>query len=236
MKSYTAFHTANTDAGFDSKGKKMNARMKIDFVSDISCPWCIIGLKSLEQALERLGVEVAADIHFQPFELNPKMPAEGQDIGEHLAQKYGATPEQSQRTREAIRARGEAVDFTFSLDKRSRIYNTFDAHRMLHWAGLEGRQSELKHALFKAYFTDGLNPGDTATLVRLAGEVGLNEGRAMAILASDAYADEVRELEQRYLARGIHSVPSIIINDQHILQGGQPVEVFEQALRQFASA
>ena len=136
----------------------MSATLKIDFVSDVSCPWCVIGLKALEQALERVSGEVTADIHFQPFELNPQMPAQGQDVTEHIAQKYGATAEQSARNREAIRARGAALGFTFNMDKRSRIYNTFDAHRLLHWAELEGRQRELKQRLFDAYFTDGLNP------------------------------------------------------------------------------
>jgi predicted DsbA family dithiol-disulfide isomerase len=210
--------------------------MKIDFVSDVSCPWCVIGLKSLEDAIARVGDQVQAELHFQPFELNPNMPAEGQDIGEHLAEKYGASPEQSQSNREMIRARGEAVGFTFSMDKRGRIYNTFDAHRLLHWAEEEGRQLALKEALFKAYFTDGENPGSHEVLARVAGEVGLDVARAKAILASDEYADAVREREQFYQRQGIHSVPAIIINDKHLISGGQPVEVFEQALRQIAAA
>ena len=210
--------------------------MKIDFVSDVSCPWCVIGLKALEAALERLGDEVQAELHFQPFELNPQMPPEGQDIAEHLAQKYGATAEQSERTREAIRARGEVLGFTFRMERRSRIYNTFDAHRLLHWAGTEGRQTALKHALFRAYFTDGANPGAHDVLLRAAGEVGLDAARAQQVLASGAYADEVRERERFYQAQGIHAVPSVIINDRHLIQGGQPVEVFELALRQIAVA
>jgi predicted DsbA family dithiol-disulfide isomerase len=212
--------------------------LKIDFVSDVSCPWCVIGLKSLETALGRVADTVKAELHFQPFELNPQMPAEGQDIAEHLAEKYGASPEQSQRNREMIRARGEDVGFTFSMDKRSRIYNTFDAHRLLHWAAEagQGRQLALKEALFKAYFTDGDSPGSHEVLVRVAGEVGLDVARAQAILASDEYADVVREREQFYQQQGIHSVPAIIINDKHLISGGQPAEVFEQALRQIAAA
>ena len=177
----------------------MNTAIKIDFVSDVSCPWCVIGLKALEQAIERLGDEVKTEIHFQPFELNPQMPPGGQDITEHLAEKYGATPEQSEQTREMIRARGEEVGFTFALAKRSRIYNTFDAHRLLHWAELEGRQLALKHALFKAYFTDGENPGAHEVLTRLAGEVGLDRARANEILSSDAYAGDVRKQQRFYL-------------------------------------
>lgn len=213
----------------------MKSKMKIDFVSDVSCPWCVIGLKSLETALGRLGDQVAADIHFQPFELNPKMPAEGQDIGEHLAKKYGSTPEQSQRNREAIRARGAEVGFTFGMANRSRIYNTFDAHRLLHWAENEGLQLALKEALFTAYFTHGENPSSHAVLARIAGEVGLNIKRAQQILASDEYASDVREREKFYLDQGIHAVPAVIINDRHLISGGQPAEVFEQALRKIAA-
>ncbi len=212
----------------------MKSKMKIDFVSDVSCPWCVIGLKSLETALGRLGDQVAADIHFQPFELNPQMPAGGQDIGEHLAQKYGSTPEQSQRNREAIRARGAEVGFTFGMANRSRIYNTFDAHRLLHWAEGEGLQLALKEALFTAYFTHGDDPSSHAVLARIAGEAGLDTQRAQQILASDEYASDVREREKFYLDQGIHSVPAVIINDRHLISGGQPAEVFEQALRKIA--
>jgi predicted DsbA family dithiol-disulfide isomerase len=108
----------------------MTAKLKIDFVSDVSCPWCVIGLRALEQALERVGDAVTAEIHFQPFELNPQLPPDGQDITEHLVQKYGSTPEQLQRSRETIRARGAELGFTFEMGKRSRVYNTFDAHRL----------------------------------------------------------------------------------------------------------
>jgi len=213
----------------------MPTPLKIDFVSDISCPWCAIGLHALEQAADRLKGEVALDLHFQPFELNPQMVPEGQDINEHLHEKYGATPEQSQGTRDAIAQRGAALGFTFNMDKRSRIYNTFDAHRLLHWAEEKGLQPQLKHALFKAYFTDGQSPGDHEVLLRVAGEVGLDVEEARAVLASDRYAAEVRERERFYQQHGIHSVPAIIVNDRHLIQGGQPVEVFEQALRQIAT-
>lgn len=213
----------------------MSKPLRIDFVSDVSCPWCIIGLKSLETALERLDGEVAAELHFQPFELNPGMAEAGQDIVEHIAQKYGSSPAQVEANRENIRARGEQVGFTFRMERRGRIYNTFDAHRLLHWAELEGRQAALKHALFEAYFTDGKNPSDHQVLIELAQRVGLDAARARAILASDTYAAEVRAQERFYQERGIHSVPAIIINGRHLISGGQPPEVFEQALRQIAA-
>ena len=206
--------------------------IRIDFVSDVSCPWCVIGLKSLEQALSTLQDTVAAEIHFQPFELNANMAPEGQDIGEHIAEKYGSTPEQMAQSREAIRARGEALGFTFSMDKRGRIYNTFDAHRLLHWAELAGRQRELKMALFDAYFTQGQDPSSHEVLVKAAADAGLDPDTALEILTSGRYADEVRAREQFYQQNGISSVPAIIINERHLISGGQPPEVFEQALRQ----
>jgi predicted DsbA family dithiol-disulfide isomerase len=212
--------------------------LKIDFVSDVSCPWCAIGLASLEQALQRLGGEVRTDLHFQPFELNPGIAAEGEDVTEHLTRKYGSTPEQQAASREAIRQRGAAVGFEFRKEGRDRIYNTFDAHRLLHWAGLEGadRQHALKKALFKAYFTDGRSPADRDVLVAAAQSAGLDAARAREILAGDEFAADVRDQEQLYLGLGIHAVPAVVINDRHLIQGGQPPEVFEQTLRRVAGA
>ena len=208
--------------------------MKIDFVSDVSCPWCAVGLKSLEAALARVGSEVEAELHFQPFELNPQMAPEGEEIAEHLKNKYGASLDLT-RSQEALKARGDAVGFHFDFQKRGRIYNTFDAHRLLHWAESEGKQHALKSALFDAYFTRGQNPSDHEVLIGVATCVGLDEKRAREILASDEFAAEVRERERFYTQAGIHSVPAVIINDRHLIQGGQPPEVFEQALRQLAA-
>ena len=215
----------------------MNTALKIDFVSDVSCPWCAIGLAALEQALARIGDEATAELHFQPFELNPRMPPGGQDITEHLTEKYGSTPAQQAEAREAIRQRGAALGFTFSKAGRDRIYNTFDAHRLLHWAGLPdtrpaGLQPALKRALFEAYFGRGESPASHELLLRLAGEVGLDAARAGEILAGDEYAAQVRERERLYTDAGIHSVPAVIVNERILISGGQPVEVFEQTLRQ----
>lgn len=216
----------------------MTSHLKIDFVSDVSCPWCAVGLGALEAALQRVAPEVTAELRFQPFELNPQMPPEGQDTFEHLNQKYGTTREQQAQGREAIRARGAAVGFVFSPEGRPRIYNTFNAHRLLHWAELEDVQKQiaLKKSLLKAYFTDSENPSDFEVLVRLAGEAGLDPARAREILASDQYAFATRARERLYTDAGIHSVPAIIIDNQHLISGGQPVEVFERALRQIAGA
>jgi predicted DsbA family dithiol-disulfide isomerase len=208
--------------------------VKIDFVSDVACPWCAVGLFSLEEALRRVGAQLPAELHFQPFELNPQMPAEGEDAVEHLSRKYGATPAQLAATRATLRQRGAEVGFTFG--DRPRVWNTFDAHRMLHWAGLEGRQRELKHALLAAYHTHARNPGSHEVLLQLCEEVGLDVPRARAILDSDEYADDVRQRERFYQEQGISAVPSVIIDDRHLIQGGQPPEAFERALRQLAAA
>lgn len=216
----------------------MTTSLKIDFVSDVSCPWCAVGLGALEEALGKLQGEVSAELHFQPFELNPKMPAEGQDIGEHLTQKYGSTAAQQVQIRETIRARGAEVGFVFNPEGRGRIWNTFDAHRLLHWAGHEGapgQQHALKKALLAACHTRSEAMGDHAVLLSCAREVGLDEARAQAILAGDEFAQAVREREGFYTSVGIHSVPAVIINDQHLISGGQPAAVFEQALRQIAA-
>ena len=216
----------------------MTQTLKIDFVSDISCPWCAIGLSALEQALEHLKGEVQAELRFQPFELNPQMPPGGQDIGEHLAQKYGSTAEQQAQIRDTIRQRGADVGFSFNAGGRGRIYNTFDAHRLLHWAGVEhaALQPALKKALLAACHTRSEDMESHAVLLRAVAHSGLDEARARAILGSEEFAAEVREREAFYTSAGIHSVPAVIINDQHLISGGQPAAVFELALRQIAAA
>lgn len=213
----------------------MKTRLKIDFVSDVSCPWCVIGLRGLEAGLSRLADTIDADIVFRPFELNPAMPPEGQNIVEHIAQKYGATPEQSAANRTMIRDRAAAVGFTMAMDDDSRIYNTFDAHRLLHWAETQGVQQALKEALFELYFTDHGDPSRHETLLRVATAVGLDPNEAEAILSSDRYGDAVRKEEQLWQSRGISSVPAVVINERYLISGGQPPEAFEQALRDIAA-
>jgi len=207
--------------------------MKIDFVSDVACPWCAVGLYSLESALRTIGPHMRVDLHFQPFELNPGMAPEGEDLIEHLSRKYGASRAQLEQGRQALAQRGAAVGFTFG--DRTRIWNTFDAHRLLHWAGLQERQAPLKHALLRAYHTLGQNPGAPDVLMRCAQEAGLDADGARAVIDSDQHAGEVREREAHYQQLGIRAVPSVLIDDRHLIQGGQPPEVFEQALRKFAA-
>ena len=206
--------------------------MRIDFVSDVACPWCAVGLNALELALQRIGPGLAVDLHVQPFELNPQMAPEGEDAAEHLKAKYGMNDAQLAHNRGVLRERGAAVGFSFG--DRPRIWNTFDAHRLLHWAGLQGRQRELKHSLLQAYHGEARNPGDADVLLDLAARVGLDTAQAAEVLRNGAYAAEVREAEQFWQQAGIHSVPAVVINQRHLIQGGQPPEVFEQALRQIA--
>lgn len=210
-----------------------SAPVRIDFVSDVACPWCAVGLKSLETALTRLP-QVQADLHFQPFELNPNMPPEGEDIEEHLTRKYRSSPEQRQQIRQHLRDRGAAVGFTFTEGARSRIYNTFDAHRLIHWAGLQSAkaQHDLKLALLTAYHTNGKNPGDREVLLDTVASIGLDRAEAARVFDGGDFADEVREAEALWQDRGISSVPAVILNERYLISGGQPPEAFEQALRQ----
>jgi predicted DsbA family dithiol-disulfide isomerase len=217
----------------------MSVKMKIDFISDVACPWCAVGLGALEQAIARLGDEVKVELQFQPFELNPDMPPGGQDLDEHLTEKYGSTPEQRVEIRETIRRRGEEVGFSFSVEGRGRIYNTLDSHRLLHWAkytGRPGTQYALKKALLEAYQGRAENIESHEVLLAAVAQVGLPVGQARAILQSKEYETEVRALEEFYRRAGIHAVPAVIINDRHLISGGQPTDVFERALREIAVA
>ena len=211
----------------------MNPNVRIDFVSDIACPWCAIGLASLQQALASTGTAPQVDLHFQPFELNPGMAPEGEDVGEHLARKYGSTAEQQAQIRDTIRQRGAAVGFDFKPEGRGRVVNTFNAHRLLHWAGLQSAQAQmaLKQALMQAYHGRGERVDHDDVLLAAVRAAGLDEAAARAVLQGDAYAADVRADEQRWQQAGIHSVPAIVINGRHLISGGQPPEVFEQALR-----
>ena len=214
----------------------MTASVSIDFVSDVVCPWCALGATALEQAIENVAGEISVELTFKPFELNPDMPAEGENAVAHLMRKYGRSAEDVAAGKAMQIARGEAIGFKFDLDKRSHFYNTFDAHRLLLWALQEGRQVALKKALLRAYFTDGQNPNDRETLVRLAAQVGLDAASAREVLVSGAFAREVRELEVFYRERGINSVPALVLNGRHLVSGSQSVEYYEQMLRQMAQA
>jgi predicted DsbA family dithiol-disulfide isomerase len=196
--------------------------LKIDIVSDVSCPWCIIGYQALNQALSNLAPDIQADITWKPFE-------------EHITQKYGITVEQSEQNRGAIRERGLSVGYEFGNRGGGRIYNTFDAHRLLHWAHELGKQTKLKLALFDLYFQQSGNPSDHQQLLSVVENIGLDVAEAKQILDSDKYSADVRKQQQHYQSAGVSSVPAVIVNDKHLISGGQPSEIFEQALKKIAA-
>jgi predicted DsbA family dithiol-disulfide isomerase len=211
--------------------------MRIDVVSDVACPWCAIGVSALERALARIGGDLGeVEVHLQPFELNPTMGPEGADAAQYLSEKYGLTPFQLAANRARIEERGAAEGFTFGT--RSHVWNTFDAHRLLTWAGAEGppgAQRELKKALLAAYHGEGRNIASAEVLLELAAKSGLPAERAREVLERGEFAEQVRQAERFWQGIGIHSVPAVIVDRKHLISGGQPSEVFEQALRQIAA-
>lgn len=213
----------------------MKKQLTLDFVSDVSCPWCIIGYQALKQALVKIEPEVEVTLNWQPFELNPNLGQEGQEIVEHITEKYGISVEQYEQNSAMIKQRGLDVGYEFGHRGGGRIYNTFDAHRLLHWAKAHHKQTELKLALFDLYFKQNDDPSDHNNLMDTAQLVGLDRDEAKAILASDRYAKDVREQQHYYQSAGISSVPAVIVNNKHLISGGQPVHVFESALREIAN-
>ncbi|MGP9680272.1 DsbA family oxidoreductase [Halomonas sp. AOP27-A1-41] len=209
-------------------------KVRIDLVSDVACPWCAIGYRRLEQALETLKGEIDIELHWQPFELNRDMPPEGEPILEHLCQKYGkdaATMEQSQRE---IMKVAEGLGLNFRGAQERRANNTFDAHRVLAWAGTQNQETALQLALFDAYFGEAKNPSDPEVLREKAIEVGLDGDTAEAIARSDQYADEVRAAQQRFMEAGVSAVPGFILDGRYLISGAQPADVLVDALRQVA--
>jgi predicted DsbA family dithiol-disulfide isomerase len=217
----------------------MPRTLHIDFVSDIVCPWCVVGLGGLRAALETLkGEGIEAQVTFRPFELNPELAPEGENIVEHIGRKYGSTPEQSAKNRAMITERAAEAwpGFEMRMGKESRIWNTFDAHRLLHWAGEQGREAQgaLKAALFRAHFTEGRDMTDAGVLTAAAREAGLDAGEAGEVLASGRYAEAVRAAEALWVSRGITGVPAVVVEGKWLISGGQPAGVFEEALRGMA--
>ncbi len=209
----------------------MPATLDIDIVSDVVCPWCIVGYRQLRRALAGFGGERQARIRWHPFELNPRMPPEGQDLGEHIGEKYGSDAAQRQAVRERLTALGEQLGFAFRFADDMRIYNTFDAHRLLHWAGQHGRQSELKLALFEAYFTHRANVSEHAVLLDAAERAGLERAPGAAVLQDGRYGDEVREAERAWLQQGITAVPAFVFERRYLVSGAQDHSVFLQLLQ-----
>jgi predicted DsbA family dithiol-disulfide isomerase len=212
----------------ESTGEPM--ALRIDVVSDVVCPWCIIGYKQLQKALALVPGEFEVDLHWHPFELNMQMPEEGQDLREHIAMKYGTTPEQSQAARQRLMDLGKALDFSFDYSDGMRMVNTFRAHQLLTWAAEQGKQTQLKLALFEAFFTQRQDVNDPEVLVAVAQSVGLPAEQATALLADGRYAKQVRAEEELWMDRGIHAVPAFVFNNQFMVPGAQEPETFVQVL------
>ena len=213
----------------------MKPTIKIDYVSDIACPWCAVGLGNLNQAIDQLSDQANFEVHFRPFELNPNMPKGGQDAIEHLTEKYGLTAEQVKTNQANIRAKALEAGFEFHPEGRKRVYNTFDAHRLLHWAGQEfglEKQAILKKELLNTYFCLAVNLDDQHNLLDAVTHSGLDQDRALEVLKNNEFAKEVRTEEATYTNAGINSVPAIILNDQYLMQGAQPPESFVNAFAQ----
>lgn len=217
----------------DTPSKPQEPVVQVDIVSDVMCPWCIIGFKQLEQALASTGT--GARIRWHPFELNPDMPAEGQNLTEHIAEKYGATPEQSAQNRAQMQTLGDTLGITFNFETDSRIVNSFAAHQLLDFALGQGLQHPLKLALFEAHFADGKDVSDTDTLLDIAASVGLDRAEAAQVLESGALTASVREKQQFWTSRGISGVPSMVFGGKYLVTGAQGVDNYAQLLQKVTS-
>ncbi len=204
--------------------------LRIDIVSDVVCPWCIIGYKQLQRALAQMEGRFTVDIHWQPFELNPQMPPRGQELREHIALKYGTTPEQSRGARSRLTELGASLGFSFDYFDGMRIYNTFLAHQLLHWAARTGKQTELKLALFEAFFSRRENVGDPNMLALIATRAGLDQQQALEVLQSGRYAREVRREQARWLDQEVHAVPMFYFNNSFPVPGAQEAQTFVRVL------
>ncbi|WP_146344993.1 DsbA family oxidoreductase [Phaeobacter marinintestinus] len=212
----------------------MTDTLRIDIVSDVMCPWCIIGYRQLAQALDASGAD--HEIHWHPFELNPNMPAEGQNVREHIIEKYGSTPEQSEQSRNQMTAIGEELGFPFRFAEDMRMHNTFNAHQLLHWAGTMDRKHDLEMAMFTAHFTNRRDLSDIFVLADIAGEIGLDRDAALDVLERQQFAEETRALEQFWIKQGIQGVPAVVFNGRHLVTGAQGVENYSRMLDHLAQA
>ncbi|MCY0094523.1 DsbA family oxidoreductase [Hoeflea ulvae] len=204
--------------------------LRIDIVSDVVCPWCIVGYRQLAQALEDTGI--AHEIHWHPFELNPEMPPEGQNLGEHITEKYGSTREQSLESRARLTELGKDLGFAFNFADDMRMHNTFNTHQLIHWAETQGRSHDLEQALFAAHFTDRRDLSDIAVLVDVAESIGLDAAEARAVLEDQRYAQEVRQKESFWVQQGISGVPAVVFDRKHLVTGAQGTENYTSILKQ----
>lgn len=211
-----------------------NRKLRLDIVSDIVCPWCVIGLANLETAIAATADDVPVEITFHPLQLNPGLPPEGESIADNMARKYGITPEQARERGGGVKAAAQKAGIAMA-GRPQRLYETFDAHRLLHWARVQGRQMALKHALFDSYFEQGRNVADRDVLADAAVAAGLDRAEALKILSTGAYAAEVHDDEIEWRSEGITSVPTIVIDREFIISGAQDPDRIERALRKLSA-
>ncbi|MDO6613054.1 DsbA family oxidoreductase [Shewanella sp. 1_MG-2023] len=208
----------------------MSTKIKLDVVSDVVCPWCIIGYNSLNQAIVELGMEDQIELEWQPFELNPDMPAEGENLRDHVARKYGSSAQDSAKARENITQRGADQGFAFNFNDDSKIVNTFDAHILLDYAKSQGKQTALKLRLFSAYFTEHKDVSDRNVLASEVAAVGLDADEAMALQDKPEVRAHLKAEKDQWTAAGISSVPTVVFNRTSALNGAHPVETYKQVL------
>lgn len=209
--------------------------IKIDIVSDIACPWCAIGYARLEQAMARLSNDMLFTVAWHAFELNPDPSGDGEPILPALSRKYGRSEEEMRANQSQMMAIASSLGLNFDKLQERHTRNTFDAHRLVKWAGEQGKQTEMKKALFESYFGRAENVSDPDVLIRCAETVSLDGAAARAVLASDDYAAQVREDEARYQQAGVSAVPAFIINDKYLISGAQEPASLISALQDIAS-
>lgn len=212
----------------------MNKSIKIDIVSDVVCPWCTVGFKRLEKAISELGMQDQVEITWQPFELNPQMPAEGQNVQEHITEKYGSTLEQQKESQQHLVDAGAELDFSFDYFDEMRMSNTFEAHILLEYAHAFGKQTELKMRLTTAFFSERKDVSKRDVLKQALLDVGLNAAEGLAKLDNEEAQSEVRTKQEYWKSLGINSVPTIVFNMKSAVTGAQPVDVFKQVLTQLS--
>lgn len=214
----------------------MSDKIKIDLVSDVVCPWCAIGYKRLEQAINEMGIQDKIELEWQPFELNPNMPATGQNVQEHITEKYGSTLEQQKESQELMTKYGAELGFTFDYFDEMRMANTFDAHVLLEYAKEQGKQTALKLRLMAAFFGERKDVSKRDVLKQELEAVGLNADEAFAKLASEETRKEVKDKESYWQSMGVSSVPTVVFDRKSALTGAQPVKVYKQVLTELLNA
>ncbi len=213
----------------------MKPTIKINFISDIGCPWCAVALGTLDQAMENLKDQAEFEIHFQPYELNPQMKIGGANAIEYLSNKYGISEQQVKANQAKIRERAAAAGFHFHPEGRKKVYNTFDAHRLLYWAGHEhglASQHRLKKEFFNTYFCLAADFDKRENLLEAVQRARLDQSAASKVLEEGLFAKEVKAQVAYYQAEGVNAVPNLILNGKYSLQGAQPLEILEASLKE----